>query len=96
MHRRQCNEKIFLIAQSLKRQNELEEERSALMAYRKDECDVEEDLADCSEYLRLHRKDSLKAPRQHISVATQRTSFLSQSHEKESLQSSRDGGASSL
>lgn len=69
----QSVENVRLIAQSLERRNELEEERSALVAYSRDECETEEDLRDRAEYLRLLRKDRLKALRKRILASEQGT-----------------------
>lgn len=64
---------LNLIAQSLERRNELEEERSSLVAYSQEECETQEDLADSAEYLRLLRKDRLTALQMHILASEQRT-----------------------
>lgn len=65
-------ENVRLIAQSLERKNELEEERSALVTYTWEECETQEDLADRAEYLQLLRKDRLKALRKRILASEQR------------------------
>lgn len=66
-HREKAIESSRKIALSLERRNELAEERSALLAYRKEDCETQEDLEDRAEYLRLIRKERLRALRQRIS-----------------------------
>lgn len=66
-HRSKAVENSRQIALSLNRRNELSEERTALLAYRREECETQEDLEDRAEYLRLLRKERLRALRQRIS-----------------------------
>lgn len=64
--RRKALENAREISASLKRRNELAEEKIALLAYRKEECETPEDLQDRNEYLRLLRKQRLGALRRRI------------------------------
>lgn len=56
----------MMIAKSLKRRNELSEERTALIAYSRDEFETTEGFNDHAEYLRLIRKEPLRSLHQRI------------------------------
>lgn len=53
-------EKGKMIVQCLERRNNLAEEKTALLAYKLEECETPEDLEDRAEYLRLIHKDRLR------------------------------------
>lgn len=88
--RSQSIENGRLIAESLQRRNQLAEEKTALMAYSREECETPEDLRDRAEYLRLLRKDRLRALRERISGTERGTPRPRMSEDTESAPSTLD------
>lgn len=70
--------------------NQSEEKCSTLVAYSKEECRTEEDLANRAEGLQLHRKDRLKVLRKRILGIAQGRPMPQGAPEQESAQNSQN------